>query len=504
MNSPHNDQAATLLQQAVTLHRQNRLREADGLYQRILALVPGHFDATHLLGVSARQQGEPARAAELIGRAIALSPLQATAHCNLGAALGDLGQTEQALASYQRAVSLKPDYALAHCNLGNTQRKLGLADEAGRSYRRALELDPAYPEAHCHLAILQLDAGDAAAALASAQRALQARPRYAQAYSVRADALQGLQRFEEALDSYEQALALDGRVAQTWCARGTALQRMHCRAEALASYDQALALQPHYPLAHQYRANSLRALGRRDEAIAACRLALEQGADADHIAFALASLGAGEAPGAAPPGYVASLFDNYADHFDQHLVGGLGYRMPALLDAAIRQHLAGDQIDTLDLGCGTGLCAPLLRPYSRTLAGVDLSEKMLERARMAGLYDTLVCRELGEYLAEGDNRFDLIVAADVFVYIGDLAQVFARAASALRPAGLFAFSVESAAGQPFALSASHRYAHSTAYLHRLAHAHGFQVLEAQDQVGRHEGQVGVPACVLVMRNLKHS
>lgn len=499
MSGSANDITA-LLHQAVGLHRQNRLKAAQALYERVLALEPTHFDALHLLGVIARQTGDPARAVELIGRAIQIRPDLATAHCNLGAALHDLGHLDESLASYDRAIALKPDYVLAVCNRGNTLRSLGRLEDAARSYEAALAIDPAYPEAHCHFAILLQDAGQSAAALESADRALRSRPRYAQAHAVRGDALQSLQRFSEAVHSYDISIEIDPKRAQAWCSRGTALQRLQRFDDALESYDRAIELQPHYPLAHQYRGNSLRALQRKDEAIAAYQLALDQGAAPDEISYALASLGAASAPSRPPGDHVKVLFDQYADHFDRHLVEKLRYQVPALLDAAIRRHVASPGMDTLDMGCGTGLCAPYLRAYSRTLDGIDLSEKMLDRARGLKLYDHLDCRELTAYLSESAGRYDLIVAADVFVYIGDLAEVFSQAANALRPDGLFCFTVEAGSAQDFKLTTSQRYAHSIDYVRRLALGAGFQMLEAEQQIGRYEGAAEVPVFVVVLQS----
>jgi predicted TPR repeat methyltransferase len=99
----------------------------------------------------------------------------------------------------------------------------------------------------------------------------------------------------------------------------------------------------------------------------------------------------------------------------------------------------------LDLGCGTGLCAPLLRPLVRRLAGVDLSEKMLDKAREAGLYDELACADIVDWLRQREAEWDLVLAADVLVYIGDLAPLFEGVARVLQPGGWFAFSVESLA-----------------------------------------------------------
>lgn len=500
MHDSKDEVIASLLQEAVGLHRQNRLGAARERYQRVLAMAPDHFDALHLLGVVERQLGDPASAVGLIERALEVRPQSAAAQCNLGAALHDLGRLQDTLASYDRAIALKPDYVLAICNRGNTLRELGRMDEAARSYEAALAIDPAYPEAHCHLAILLQDAGQAAAALASADRALQSRPRYAQAWSIRADALQSLQRFAEAVLSYDKSIDIDPMKPQTWCSRGTALQRLQRCEEALASYDRAIELQPQYPLAHQYRGNSLRALQRKDEAVAAYQLALAQGAGPDDICYALASLGAGPAPAQPPDGHVKALFDQYADHFDRHLVEKLKYRVPALLDAAIRRHLVSDQLDTLDMGCGTGLFAPKLRAYSRSLDGIDLSQGMLDRARDLGLYDHLACADLTSFLSGSKTPYDLIVAADVFVYIGDLREVFSQVSRALRPHGLFCFTVEAGADQDFVLTPSQRYAHSIDYLHRLARDTNFRVLEVEQEVGRREGEVEVPVFVVVLQS----
>lgn len=501
MTGPHTEAAAALLQQAVALHQRGQLDAAQTLYRQVLVLEPRQFDALHLGGVIARQQGRAQQAVELIMQAIAVAPTQPAPHCNLGAALQDLGLTQEALASYERAIGLHPDYALAYCNRGNALRKLGRADEALRSYQRALLLQPGYPEAASNRAILLNDAGRFDEALASADLALDGKTNYAEAWCARGQAQQGLLRFREAVESYDRAIAINADSAEAHCWRATAMQRLDYYDDALAGYDRAIALRPRYALAHQYRGNTLRSLGRDAEAIAAYREALAQGADAQHIAYVLAAFGDEDMPASAPDDYVKALFDNYADHFDRHLVDTLAYQMPALLDAAIRRHVAGDTLDTLDLGCGTGLFAPYLREYSRTLDGVDLSPKMLDKARRRGLYDQLACAELGQFLSAHDGGYDLIVAADVFVYIGDLAPVFAQVHRVLRPMGGFCFSVEASEEEDVALGASRRYAHSLPYLHRLAQASGFELLEAELQVGRRENDADVMSYAVFMRRL---
>lgn len=487
-----------LVQQALGLHQKGQLKQALALYQRVLESDPRQFDALHLAGVIARQLGEPERALALIARAIAVKPELAPPHCNLGAALQDLGRTADALASYQTAVQLDPQYALAFSNLGNTLRKLGRFEEALHSYDRALAIRPAYPEALCNKAILLHDLGRDAEALANAERALALRTGYADALCARANALQALGRYQEAIDSYDRAIQRAPANAEAWCWRGTACQRLHAFDEALASYDRAIALKPGYTNAHHFRGNTLRALRRFTEAVEAYHSALSLGGDREHIGFALAALGVGEAPVNSPAAYVKTLFDNYAAHFDQHLTQVLDYQMPAVLGAAIRRHVRGDQLDTLDLGCGTGLCGSTLRPVSRALTGIDLSPKMLDKARERNLYDALARADIIEFLTERCEACDLIVAADVFVYFGDLGPVFAAAHQALRAPGHFCFSVEAAETGDFTLTTSSRFAHSLGYLRRLANQVGFTVVEAEAAPSRTENGVSVDAWVLVM------
>lgn len=490
--------AASLLQQAVELHQQGRLQPAQALYRQVLELNPHQFDALHLLGVIARQQGDAANAVELISRAIAVDADQANAHCNLGVALLDLGRVDDALASHERALALNPTYALAWSNRGNALRRLGLPDEALESYQRALAIQPQYVEAHCNRAIVLQDQGRYLDALHAAEAALNLKDRHADAWLARGHALHCLRFLPEAVESFDRAIHLRPDWAEAYSAQGASLQRLGEFAAALDSYDQALKHKPDYALAHYHRGNALRSLGRREEAIAAYRAALAHGDNPETIAFALASVGEGETPAALPNDYVRSLFDQYANHFDQHLTEVLGYKTPAVLDALLRHVAPSSELTTVDLGCGTGLCAPYLRSYSRKLHGVDLSQQMLDKAAERGLYDQLACADLLTYLDGRDAAYDLAVAADVFVYIGDLAPVFRAVHAALRPGGRFCFSVEAGEDADYVLRPSNRYAHTLAYLQRLAAASGFTVLATQALEAREENGAPIAAHALVL------
>lgn len=375
----------------------------------------------------------------------------------------------------------------------------GRLDEAEGLYRSALKRAPAHFDSLHLLGVIagQTNRFDEAHQLLT--RALAQRPDSAPALTNLGNVLGNLGRHLEAIQTFERALALRPDDAKALRNRGTSLRALERPEDALASFDAALALKPDYAEALIGRAEALLTLHRRGDAIKAFRQALPLGMDVEQIRYALASLGDEPAPPTAPPRYVEELFDSYSQNFDRHLVGKLAYRTPELLVAELQRAHPQAGSDVIDLGCGTGLCGPLLRPLARRLTGVDLSSQMLARAQDLGLYDELLHADLTAALAGPPARFDIAVAADVFVYIGDLDAVFAATAAALRPGGLFAFSVEAGEGADFQLNPRRRYAHSLAYLQRLAAAHGFGVESATQSVIRKEDDEPVNGLLVIMR-----
>lgn len=496
--SPVHDTDAAL-QRALLLHQAGQLDNALAAYRAILEYAPRHANTLHLLGVVLKQQGDAAGAVMWIERAIAIDPRQATMHCNLGAAWQALGKPERALASYDAALALTPGYALAWSNRGNSLRSLGEPADACISYRRALALRPDYPEALCNLAIALHALGDDAQALAAANQALTLRPRAVDALCAAGNALHGLQRYADAVDQFSRALAVDVHHAQAWCWRAISLHKLQQFDAAVDDYRRAIALRPAFADAFHFMGNALHALGRNADALAAWRAALALGGDAHQLEFAIATQAGGAPPAAAPAAYVTALFDDYAERFDAHLVEALAYRTPALIGAALDALGLPGALDTLDLGCGTGLCAPVLRARARRLTGVDLSSKMLEKARARGAYDVLACADIGAWLESCAETFDLAVAADVLVYFGDLAPLMRQVSARLNAGGWFACSVETHAGSGFVLQTSSRYAHAPDYLQAVALAAGLRVHAAQAAILRHDRGEAVHGAVLLLQ-----
>jgi protein O-GlcNAc transferase len=262
------------VRQAVALHQQGRLAEAENIYASILKARPDHFDALHLLGVLKHQRGENAEALRLIAAALTVKPDSPEALSNHGLVLRALKRNQEALASYDRALAIRPDYADVLNNRGNVLMDFRRFEEALSGFERALAIKPGYAEAHHNrgLALQALDRHQEA--LASFERALAIKPGYAEALYNRGLSLQVLNRHEQALASHERALAIKPDYAEALNANGVALRALDRHQEALASYDRALAIKPDFAGAFYNRGNTLQVLNRCDEALASYDRAL--------------------------------------------------------------------------------------------------------------------------------------------------------------------------------------------------------------------------------------
>ncbi|GAB5375055.1 MAG: class I SAM-dependent methyltransferase [Acuticoccus sp.] len=218
----------------------------------------------------------------------------------------------------------------------------------------------------------------------------------------------------------------------------------------------------------------------------------------DHCGVVMRLAGHGlAAPQTAPPAYVATLFEQHADAFDEILVTRLGYDVPALarrlVDAHPPPHPApAGALRILDLGCGTGLAGVAFSDLSCHITGLDLAEGMLALADERGVYTDLYVGEAVAFMAGWDEvPFDLVIAADVWPYLGEL-EPFASAASHCLAAGgrLVASSERAAPGATFAVTPTQRFAHGTDYVRRVLGAAGFAIDATEPITVRHEE--GVP------------
>jgi predicted TPR repeat methyltransferase len=200
--------------------------------------------------------------------------------------------------------------------------------------------------------------------------------------------------------------------------------------------------------------------------------------------------------------FVRHLFDQFSADYDARMLGRLGYSAPAILRdlAAMYWGPKPKPRATLDLGCGTGLSGKAFADAAKPLTGVDLSPKMLAHAKATVLYDALVEADIEAWLAAAAPvSFATVLAADVFVYLGDLEACFRGVSRVLQPSGEFLFTVERGEDADFAMGERRRWRHSEAYLRRLAAEHGFEPASLIAATLRHDAGQPVEglACLFV-------
>jgi predicted TPR repeat methyltransferase len=247
-------------------------------------------------------------------------------------------------------------------------------------------------------------------------------------------------------------------------------------------------------------------LGDRPRAVAAFAEASRADPEDYHGArLQLARLGAGESAPAMSEPYLRRLFDQYAARYDAALTEQLHYRGPAILCDAVNSVLRGlgrpMRFEALlDLGCGTGLVGAAFRPFAAHLVGVDLSPAMVARAQAKDLYDRLVVGNLPDVLADEiahGAKYDIVLAADVFVYVNDLNKIIAAVARVLATAGIFAFTVETHEGDGVALLPTLRFAHGEKYLREAVASGGLKLLALEKAAIRTEKAAPVAGLVLL-------
>lgn len=446
------------LQEALGHHQQGRLKRAEALYRQSLRLWPNHADTLHLLGLVRHQLGHAAEGHALVTAALAQQPTNPVYLNNLGEICRALGKPREALSCFEQAIRHHPgQFTQALRNLGRARH----------------------------------ESGDTAGAFALFEEMLEQHPEDASTCYALAELLIRQKCYDKALTILDRGIDHSSQHVGLLCLKGITLRANKQDDQALAHYSKALRDCPNQAELHHNLGLLYRQLGRTDEALACFEheLSLQPSESTRHLVAALKGMTTSRAPAA----YVRETFDAYAEQFDTHLVDTLAYRTPELLASLLpdtNQHLS-----ILDLGCGTGLMGAALHTRKKRLVGLDLSPRMIEKARTRALYDELIVTDLLDWLAsEPLEKFDLVVAADVLNYIGDLNPLFSCVHKIMTPTGLLLFSIESADDNTtlYKLGTNGRYQHVPEQLAKLATGNRFRIVKQASTVLRKEMEQDVP------------
>jgi predicted TPR repeat methyltransferase len=398
-------------------------------------------------GMAFLKGGEIKEAEYLYSAVLAHIPEQPDALHYSGMIAHKRGDNETAAALMRRSIEQMPGLAWTWNNLGNVLRAMHRDQEALSAYRKSAELDPAHVEALSNIGELLRKHGE----------------------------------FAAAEDACREALRLQPDFAPAWYHLSCILIEQDRVPEGLVASARAIVLLPRDGDSRDSVCKALVTLGRREEAVKLYREWLVDEPGNAVVRHHLAAISAAAPPERAADAYVQTVFDGFANTFDAKLAS-LKYRAPELVGTLLASRLPepAAQYDIGDLGCGTGLCGPLVRGWARRLTGCDLSEGMLAKARQRGGYDELVHGELVAFLRGRSAAFDVVISADTLCYFGDLSEVAAMAHAALRAGGRLVFTVEAAnidVSAGYTLQTHGRYAHAADYVHTCLATAGFGVVQ---------------------------
>lgn len=399
--------------------------------------------------------------------------------------------------------SLSPeDLDLLFAEACNAQTA-GRFAEARENYLILLDHFPAAAILHYNIGLVHYNLQDFAEALGEFSLALTFQPEDADTLFNLALCRKKTGDCRAAIVTYRQVLEIAPENADCWYNLAGCYRDSHDDAQAIACYHRVLAIHAEFPAAVNNLAYLYHRGGDADQAVVYYKRLLVLRPEDDSARYMLASL-QGVPLDHAPDAYIRGFFDTYAEGFEQSLVTELGYDNPRQLYECFRQssthnhHKAGFD-HGLDLGCGTGLSGVAFKEAVTVLDGVDLSGNMLFQAAGKGCYAGLYQDSIVQHLQSTADTYDFFLATDVFIYVGDLQEIFAAVRGVARPAALFCFSTENQSSAGYRLRKTGRFAYSRDYIHDIAAAAGWAVLALEETRLRREGDVWLAGDLWILR-----
>ncbi|EED32263.1 Methyltransferase domain family protein [gamma proteobacterium NOR5-3] len=486
------------VEQAALLAKSGKLDEAKRLYAQVLSAEPGNKKAKKALKAltgNSKAKLSPAdfeRVARLvnagkldaaradINKLCKLHPDQPALHNLRGVILSRLAEPEHAIEAYKSALALEPAFSEALNNLASAFTDLKQYKEALGCYQELVNRGEADAEVYANLARALKGAGQTENALEALRRALQLNPLYTDAFNDLGNLLNDMGEHDEAIKAYRSALSLEPKHRKVLLNLARSLSAMYKHKAALIVYKELVTLEPHSEDALRGTANTLLALSLDQEAGDYLQRLLELKPH-DKTAKHLLAAVSGQAITRGDAGYARAVFEDYAANFEKHLTEALEYSIPSKIPSLLEK-LDGENAwysQALDLGCGTGLVGAQIRSYCEHLTGVDVAPAMLDKATEKAVYDQLLTGDVSAMLRDGSSRYDLVVCADVLVYIGALEEVFQGVAQRSNPGVRFVLSTELLEHGDIKLQKSGRFAHSSEYVQRCASNAGLTLLHKE-------------------------
>lgn len=451
------DQAASCYQKAIELEpsyapahnnlgncffKMDAQQKAKDCYLKALQLEAGfadaHFNYARILLV----EGNALSARYVLHHALELNPKHPAVLGQLGEIALMNSEYEESAEFFSERLKIQPTHADTYHSLGVALYKLGDFENAADAFTYSIELGTSSPDAHFNLANARIELGE----------------------------------FKEALKHYMQQLEVEA-TAEAYYNIGVILMAQEHHDDALSYFHSALEKEPDNPETLQNVAAIYLKKGKAQDAIDIYKTILKHDPNNSEIQHIVNALSGGQTPDRSPNAYVKNLFNHYASYYDRHLQTHLHYDVPEQLVQAIEEESQCGETESwrvLDLGCGTGLVGERIKHLASHLTGVDVSPNMVQQAEKKGIYNDLMIGDLNN-IFDSQADMDVVIAGDVFTYIGDLHEIFTKTYDVLKPNGIFAFTVEKTNEDDYVLQRTIRYAHNKKYIEKLSLDNGFTI-----------------------------
>jgi len=428
-----------LFSKAVKKHTSKKYPEATLIYKKILKDNPNHVDANCMLGTLFAEIGETDSGLKFLLNADKLSTDTYLTKNNLGNVYKMIGEYEKAASYYQQAIHLAPDNIQAYNNLAIIFKRQSQLAPAIELYQKALSLNPQFLEAHYNLGKLYSDKDDNVNAYACFQRVVDINPQYAPVHNLLGDYYRTQQQPEKANQHYHRCLDL-----------------------------------------------------------------LET--DLYGVQLKLAHFEKGELPARSPDKLIMESYESKASNWDQDVnratMEFLGPQIiQSELDRLYPDTNRPNDLNIIDLGCGTGLCGEYLQPLASCLDGVDLSPHMLKIATAKKLYDNLHCKEILDFLQENDSSYDLITASGVIIFFGQLEKLHQLISDQLRQNGIFIYTTYVSKESDIDIRSNLHFSHSEKYLRKCAEQASLKIEMLQEVIHEYDYGEAQKGFIVTLRKL---
>jgi len=401
---------------------------------------------------------------------------------------GMSGNNDGCKNSCLKAIKLNPNNIGTYINLGVAQQNLGLLNEAQESLNKALNIDRSHPQVQNNMGAIHILKSEYSLAKPYIVKAISLQPNYSEAHSNLGEIFKHFHDNDKAINSYLKSIELNANNINAHIGLGTlySFQALYDMAENYLNY--AIKLNPYHSVA-LFNLGFLNYLKKSyKEAANYFKDTLAVDPDHHNAAYLLSAITNKKNPNQSPTTYIKDLFDYYADNFDDHLVKSLEYKVPGLMYSTFNKYAKPSKTGyLLDLGCGTGIIGENFHTSHEHLTGIDLSENMLKKAKEKNIYNELHNQEISEYLKNNNFKYDLVIASDVFIYIGNISELVKLINNNQSNSGYFIFSIEKSFNhETFNLRSTGRYSHNTSYIERIISNAAYRIIKSFATVIRKE------------------